>query len=103
MFTFFFTEASPFSQWYRCSFTAGANKFNCAEQYMMHGKALLFDVFGTVVLLFVVFMTLPPDVAGQLVRQSEAGMGRCPPDVGRQQQLDAAARADAVHRGDDRL
>ena len=43
MFTFFFTEASPFSQWYRCSFTAGANKFNCAEQYMMHGKALLFD------------------------------------------------------------
>jgi hypothetical protein len=43
MFTFFFTEASPFSQWYRCSFTAGGNTFNCAEQYMMHGKALLFD------------------------------------------------------------
>jgi ribA/ribD-fused uncharacterized protein len=43
MFTFFFTEASPFSQWYRCSFTAGDATFNCAEQYMMHGKALLFD------------------------------------------------------------
>jgi ribA/ribD-fused uncharacterized protein len=43
MFTFFFTEASPFSQWYRCVFTAGGNTFNCAEQYMMHGKALLFD------------------------------------------------------------
>ena len=43
MFTFFFTEASPFSQWYRCSFTAGGHTFNCAEQYMMHGKAMLFD------------------------------------------------------------
>ncbi len=43
MFTFFFTEASPFSQWYRCSFTVGDAKFNCAEQFMMHGKALLFD------------------------------------------------------------
>ncbi|HWO19495.1 MAG TPA: NADAR family protein [Kofleriaceae bacterium] len=48
MFTFFFTEASPFSQWYRCTFTAGTagtaggHTFNCAEQYMMHGKALLF-------------------------------------------------------------
>jgi ribA/ribD-fused uncharacterized protein len=42
MFTFFFTEASPFSQWYRCRFTAGEHTFNCAEQYMMHGKAVLF-------------------------------------------------------------
>ena len=42
MFTFFFTEANPFSQWYRCTFTVGENTFNCAEQYMMHGKALLF-------------------------------------------------------------
>lgn len=42
MYTFFFTEASPFSQWYRCSFTASELTFLCAEQYMMHGKALLF-------------------------------------------------------------
>ncbi len=42
MFTFFFTEASPFSQWYRCSFTASELTFMCAEQYMMHGKAVLF-------------------------------------------------------------
>ena len=42
-FTFFFTEASPFSQWYRCRFEAGGHAFHCAEQYMMHGKALLFD------------------------------------------------------------
>lgn len=42
MFTFFFTEASPFSQWYRCRFTEGQHAFNCAEQYMMHGKAVLF-------------------------------------------------------------
>ncbi|MDB4963462.1 MAG: cyclohydrolase [Myxococcales bacterium] len=42
MFTFFFTEASPFSQWYRCSFAEGPLTFHCAEQYMMHGKAQLF-------------------------------------------------------------
>ncbi len=41
-FTFFFTEASPFSQWYRCRFEAGGHAFGCAEQYMMHGKAVLF-------------------------------------------------------------
>lgn len=41
-YTFFFTEASPFSQWYRCRFEADGNEFNCAEQYMMFGKAALF-------------------------------------------------------------
>jgi hypothetical protein len=41
-FTFFFTEANPFSQWYPCAFTVGGNTFNCAEQFMMHGKAELF-------------------------------------------------------------
>lgn len=42
MFTFFFTEASPFSQWYRCSFVSDGVTFGCAEQYMMYGKAKLF-------------------------------------------------------------
>jgi ribA/ribD-fused uncharacterized protein len=46
MYTFFFREASPFSQWYRCAFTVGGVTFNCAEQYMMHGKALLFGDRG---------------------------------------------------------
>ena len=41
-FTFFFTEKSPFSQWYRCAFTVEGIAFNCAEQFMMHGKATLF-------------------------------------------------------------
>lgn len=41
-FTFFFSESSPFSQWYRCSFTAHGLTFNCAEQFMMTAKALLF-------------------------------------------------------------
>jgi ribA/ribD-fused uncharacterized protein len=43
MYTFFFTEASTFSQWFRCTFTVDGNAFNCAEQYMMYGKARLFD------------------------------------------------------------
>jgi ribA/ribD-fused uncharacterized protein len=46
-FTFFFTEASPFSQWYRCAFREGDVTFNCAEQYMMHGKAMLFGDAAT--------------------------------------------------------
>jgi ribA/ribD-fused uncharacterized protein len=41
--TFFYAESSPFSQWYRCEFRDGPLKFNCAEQYMMHRKARLFD------------------------------------------------------------
>jgi ribA/ribD-fused uncharacterized protein len=43
MYTFFFTEKNPFSQWYPCSFVVDGLTFNCAEQYMMHGKARLFD------------------------------------------------------------
>src|SRR3954471_9187197 len=42
MFTFFYTQASPFSQWYRCSFAVDGKRFACAEQFMMHGKAMLF-------------------------------------------------------------
>lgn len=42
-YTFFFGEASPFSQWYRCVFTDGPYTYSSAEQYMMHGKALLFE------------------------------------------------------------
>jgi ribA/ribD-fused uncharacterized protein len=41
-YTFFFTEASMFSQWYPCTFVVGEQTFNCAEQFMMHGKAVLF-------------------------------------------------------------
>jgi len=46
-FTFFFTEASPFSQWYPCRFEAHGHVFSCAEQYMMHGKAMLFGDAAT--------------------------------------------------------
>lgn len=42
-YTFFFTEASPFSQWHRCTFVVDGATFGCAEQFMMHGKAKLFD------------------------------------------------------------
>jgi len=42
-FTFFFTEKSPFSQWHRCAFEIDGIHFNCAEQYMMYGKAKLFE------------------------------------------------------------
>jgi ribA/ribD-fused uncharacterized protein len=41
-FTFFFTEASPFSQWYASRFVDDGIEYWWAEQYMMRGKALLF-------------------------------------------------------------
>ena len=50
-FTFFFTDSSPFSQWYRCSFTVDGNTFNCAEQFMMYGKAKLFGDAETAALI----------------------------------------------------
>jgi ribA/ribD-fused uncharacterized protein len=39
-FTFFWQ--GPFSQWHRANFTINGVTYNCAEQYMMHQKALLF-------------------------------------------------------------
>lgn len=40
-YTFFYT--GPFSQWHRCKFRSQGREFNCAEQFMMYEKALLFD------------------------------------------------------------
>ena len=42
-FTFFWQTDSPFSQWYPAVFVVDDLRFNCAEQYMMYHKALLFD------------------------------------------------------------
>jgi ribA/ribD-fused uncharacterized protein len=39
---FFYKTQHPFSQWYKCSFEADSVIFNCAEQYMMYRKAVLF-------------------------------------------------------------
>lgn len=41
-FTFFFGAESPFSQWHYVTFTVDGVQYNCAEQYMMHQKAVLF-------------------------------------------------------------
>ncbi|EPX65260.1 hypothetical protein D187_000685 [Cystobacter fuscus DSM 2262] len=41
-FTFFWRSESPFSQWHDSEFVVDAERFICAEQYMMYGKARLF-------------------------------------------------------------
>jgi ribA/ribD-fused uncharacterized protein len=46
-FTFFFTEAAPFSNWFRCTFSVHGVTFNCGEQYMMYAKARLFNDTST--------------------------------------------------------
>ena len=40
--TFFFRPESPFSQWHPARFVVDGLEFSCAEQFMMHGKAILF-------------------------------------------------------------
>jgi ribA/ribD-fused uncharacterized protein len=41
-FTFFYRTESPFSQWHPARFVVNDISFNCAEQYMMFRKAMLF-------------------------------------------------------------
>jgi ribA/ribD-fused uncharacterized protein len=41
-FTFFWRPDSPFSQWHPAAFEVEGRAFVCAEQFMMHGKAMLF-------------------------------------------------------------
>ncbi len=40
---FFWQTRSPFSQWHKASFALSGTNYTSAEQYMMHGKALLFE------------------------------------------------------------
>jgi ribA/ribD-fused uncharacterized protein len=42
-YTFFFGPEHPFSQWHPAPFELDGIPFGCAEQAMMHGKAVLFD------------------------------------------------------------
>ena len=41
-YTFFYKKESPFSQWYPSVFIVDGVQYSCAEQCMMHKKALLF-------------------------------------------------------------
>lgn len=41
-FKFFWQTASPFSNWYKSKFEHNGVIYSCAEQYMMHMKALAF-------------------------------------------------------------
>lgn len=47
-FTFFYRTESPFSQWHPADFEIGGVHYNCAEQYMMYRKAVLFGDEETV-------------------------------------------------------
>ena len=42
-FHFFWQTESPFSQWYKSTFSENGQKFESAEQYMMYRKAKLFN------------------------------------------------------------
>ena len=42
-FEFFWSNKSPFSNWYKAEFEIEGVQFNCTEQHMMYHKALLFN------------------------------------------------------------
>ncbi len=42
-YTFFWGMNSPFSQFYPANFVINNIRYNCAEQFMMHKKAILFN------------------------------------------------------------
>jgi ribA/ribD-fused uncharacterized protein len=65
-FTFSFAAKSPFSQWFPCSFVDGEHDFCCMEQYMMHGKALL---FGDTVIAAEMLATVDPKTHKALGRK----------------------------------
>ena len=46
-FHFFWKSGSPFSQWHTSQYELNGFLYSCAEQGMMHGKALLFEDYET--------------------------------------------------------
>jgi len=42
-YAFFWKADSPFSQWHLSKFHVDGQKYDCAEQYMMHQKAVCFE------------------------------------------------------------
>ena len=44
---YIFFWGGPFSQWFPCQFTIDEIDFNCAEQWMMFRKAMLFEDYDT--------------------------------------------------------
>lgn len=64
--SFLFFWSGPFSQWHPSPFTLGGVTYNCAEQYMMAGKARL---FGDSVREQLIMANAAPDVQQSLGRE----------------------------------
>lgn len=50
-YTFFYKSSHFCSQWFSCKFNIGGRTFNCAEQWMMYSKAILFNDKSTAQLI----------------------------------------------------
>ncbi|HVZ40484.1 MAG TPA: NADAR family protein [Candidatus Kapabacteria bacterium] len=67
-FTFFYRSSHPFSQWHPSRFVLDGHAYNCAEQYMMHRKALLFGDRETAVRIMAAGEPREQKALGRLVR-----------------------------------
>lgn len=83
---FLFFWSGPFSQWHPSPFTLGGVTYNCAEQYMMAGKARL---FGDSVREQLIMANAAPDVQQNLGREV----------IGFDPDVWAAHARDIVYRG----
>lgn len=71
------TDSTPYacmSQWYMRSFVVDGQLFNCAEQYMMYSKALLFDDYEAAKRIILSHSPAEMKKIGQTVRNFKSAL-----------------------------
>lgn len=61
------------SNWHKCNFVVEGVRFNCAEQYMMYSKAILFGDFDAAKLILNSQTPREQKAAGRMVRGFDEG------------------------------
>ncbi len=70
-FTFFWS--GPFSQWHPCVFVVNGVEYNCAEQFMMHSKAIFFSDYDIAEMILREQLPREQKALGRQVKNFRAG------------------------------
>lgn len=71
---FHFFWSGPFSQWHPSNFTIENVQFNCAEQFMMYQKALLFNDFDSAEKIMEAKSPVQQKALGKLVKNFDLNL-----------------------------